>query len=76
MSETNVTQAGPKYFQFDQIPWPESEPEGTPQELVDEAKRLGARRKLLAAARVGSSRRSRSSRPATWYRCTATGTTR
>ena len=53
VSETNVTQAGPKYFQFDQIPWPESEPEGTPQELVDEAKRLGARRKLLARGEGG-----------------------
>jgi len=39
MTDVDVTN-GPKYFQFDQIPWPESEPEGTPQELVDEAKRL------------------------------------
>src|SRR5512144_408235 len=58
VSETNVTEdqgthAGPKFFQFDQIPWPESEPEGTPQELVDEAKRLGARRKLLARGEGG-----------------------
>ena len=52
MTDVDVTN-GPKYFQFDQIPWPESEPEGTPQELVDEAKRLGARRKLLARGEGG-----------------------
>ena len=33
MTDVDVTN-GPKYFQFDQIPWPESEPDGTPQGAV------------------------------------------
>ena len=38
----------PKFFQVDEIAWPEEQPADTPKELVEEAKRLGARRKFLA----------------------------
>lgn len=48
-----MTEPGPRFFQVDQIPWPESEPADTPAELVEEAKRLGARRKFLARGEGG-----------------------
>ena len=38
----------PKFFQVDEIAWPEEQPADTPKELVEEAERLGARRKFLA----------------------------
>ena len=44
---------GPKFFQVDEIPWPDEQPADTPQELVEEAKRLGAKRKFLAQGEGG-----------------------
>ena len=38
----------PKFFQVDEIEWPDEQPASTPRELVEEARRLGARRKFLA----------------------------
>lgn len=45
---------GPSYFHVDQLPWPE-EPAGgrVPSALVEEAKRLGAKRKFLARGEGG-----------------------
>jgi quercetin dioxygenase-like cupin family protein len=43
-----VSDGEPKFFQVDDIEWPDEQPENTPRELVEEAKRLGARRKFLA----------------------------
>ena len=48
-----MSDAGPRFFLVDEIPWPESEPADTPAELVEEAKRLGARRKFLARGEGG-----------------------
>ena len=39
---------GVQFFQVDQIEWPDEQPASAPKELVEEAKRLGARRKFLA----------------------------
>jgi len=44
---------GPKFFQVDEIPWPDEQPADTPKELVEEAKRLGAKRKFLAQGEGG-----------------------
>jgi quercetin dioxygenase-like cupin family protein len=45
---------GPRFFQVDQLPWPEDPASsGVPSELVKEAKRLGARRKFLARGEGG-----------------------
>jgi quercetin dioxygenase-like cupin family protein len=38
----------PAFFLVDEIEWPDEQPASAPQELVAEAKRLGARRKFLA----------------------------
>jgi quercetin dioxygenase-like cupin family protein len=38
----------PKFFQVDDIEWPDEQPASAPKQLVEEAKRLGARRKFLA----------------------------
>jgi quercetin dioxygenase-like cupin family protein len=39
---------GPAFFLVDEIEWPDEQPASAPRELVEEAKRLGARRKFLA----------------------------
>jgi quercetin dioxygenase-like cupin family protein len=45
MSDTS----GPSFFILDEIPWPdEAKTPGAPKELIEEAKRKGARRKFLA----------------------------
>jgi quercetin dioxygenase-like cupin family protein len=45
---------GPSFFQVDQLPWPEEMPSGrVPTELVEEAKRRGAKRKFLARGEGG-----------------------
>ena len=46
MSTTEAT--GPAFFQIDQIDWADESKEGAPAELVEEAKKRGARRKFLA----------------------------
>ena len=46
MSTTEAT--GPAFFQIDQLDWADEEKEGAPRELVEEAKKKGARRKFLA----------------------------
>ncbi|HXY91911.1 MAG TPA: cupin domain-containing protein [Acidimicrobiia bacterium] len=38
----------PQFFLVDEIEWPAEEPANAPRELVEEARRLGARRKFLA----------------------------
>ena len=48
-----MSDEGPKFFQVDTIPWPDEQPADTPQELIDEAKRLGAKRKFLAQGEGG-----------------------
>jgi quercetin dioxygenase-like cupin family protein len=45
---------GPSFFHVDQLPWPEETPSGrVPAELVEEAKRRGAKRKFLARGEGG-----------------------
>jgi quercetin dioxygenase-like cupin family protein len=45
---------GPSYFVLDDIEWPDETREPTaPRELVEEAQRLGARRKFLARGEGG-----------------------
>jgi quercetin dioxygenase-like cupin family protein len=44
---------GATYFVVDEIEWPAEEPASAPAELVEEAKRLGARRKFLARGEGG-----------------------
>ena len=46
MSTTETT--GPAFFQIDQIDWADDLKEGAPKELVEEARKKGARRKMLA----------------------------
>ena len=46
MSTTETT--GPAFFQIDQLDWADESKEGAPPELVEEAKKKGARRKFLA----------------------------
>jgi uncharacterized cupin superfamily protein len=50
-----VTSAdGPAFFRLDEIPWPDESAVGTaPRELVEEAKRKGAKRKFLAQGQGG-----------------------
>ncbi len=67
-----MTEYGPAFFLVDEIEWPDEEPASAPRELVEEAKRLGARRKFLGAGKAGTGRRCRSSPPGTRSRCTAT----
>jgi uncharacterized cupin superfamily protein len=44
----------PSFFQLDAIPWPDEAKEGSaPRELVEEAKRKGAKRKFLARGQAG-----------------------
>jgi quercetin dioxygenase-like cupin family protein len=47
------TDTGAKFFLVDEIEWPAEEPGSAPKELVEEAKRLGARRKFLARGEGG-----------------------
>jgi quercetin dioxygenase-like cupin family protein len=48
-----VSDDGPQFFQVDEIEWPDEQPASAPKELVEEAKRFGARRKFLAQGRGG-----------------------
>ena len=43
-----VSSDSPRFFLFEEIGWRVEQPADTPKELVEEAKRLGARRKFLA----------------------------
>jgi quercetin dioxygenase-like cupin family protein len=46
--------AGPSFFKLDEIPWPDEGRAATaPRELVEEARRKGARRKFLARGEGG-----------------------
>jgi quercetin dioxygenase-like cupin family protein len=52
MSESDDT--GPAYFKIEELPWPDEATEGNaPKELVEEAQRLGAKRKFLARGQGG-----------------------
>jgi quercetin dioxygenase-like cupin family protein len=44
---------GPAYFQVDEIPWPDESTTNAPRELVEDARRKGARRKFLARGEGG-----------------------
>jgi quercetin dioxygenase-like cupin family protein len=45
---------GPSFFRIDEIPWPdEANASNAPRELVEEAKRKGAKRKFLARGEAG-----------------------
>jgi quercetin dioxygenase-like cupin family protein len=45
---------GPTFFRIDEVPWPDEAKAATaPKELVEEAKRLGAKRKFLARGEGG-----------------------
>jgi len=49
-----VPDSGPAFFRIDHLPWPDEAKEGNaPRELVEEAKRLGAKRKFLARGEGG-----------------------
>ena len=52
---TTTTDArGPSFFLVDELPWPDETAVGTaPRELVEEARRKGARRKFLAGGEGG-----------------------
>ena len=47
------TADGPTFFRVDQVPWPNEEATSAPRELVEEAKRRGAKRKFLARGEGG-----------------------
>src|SRR5215469_14302060 len=44
---------GPSFFLVDELPWPDESRGSAPRELVDEAKRKGAKRKFLARGEGG-----------------------
>src|SRR5207247_7374426 len=44
---------GPSFFLVDQLPWPDEARGSAPRELVEEARRKGARRKFLARGQGG-----------------------
>lgn len=44
---------GPSFFHLDDVPWPDEGKSGAPRELVEEARRRGARRKFLARGEGG-----------------------
>jgi quercetin dioxygenase-like cupin family protein len=44
---------GPAYFQVDELPWPDESKSGAPRQLVDEARKKGAKRKFLARGEGG-----------------------
>jgi quercetin dioxygenase-like cupin family protein len=44
---------GPSFFLVDELPWPDESQGTAPRELVEEAKRKGARRKFLARGQGG-----------------------
>ena len=44
---------GPTFFRLDEVPWPDEATTNAPRELVEEAKRQGARRKFLARGEGG-----------------------
>ena len=44
---------GPVFFHVDEMPWPDESTTNAPRELVEEAKRKGARRKFLARGEGG-----------------------
>ncbi len=44
---------GPTVFRLEDVPWPDESTSGAPRELVEEAKRRGAKRKFLARGEGG-----------------------
>ncbi|HLM17254.1 MAG TPA: hypothetical protein VK549_05495 [Acidimicrobiia bacterium] len=54
LTSDDLTSDGPSYFVLDEIEWPDERGAPTaPLELVEEAERLGARRKFLARGEGG-----------------------
>jgi|SRR5690349_8378704 quercetin dioxygenase-like cupin family protein len=48
-----MSDTGAAFFLVDEIEWPAEQPASAPKELVEEAQRLGARRKFLARGEGG-----------------------
>lgn len=48
-----MSDEGPAFFRVDDVPWPDEQPAHTPKQLVEEARRLGAKRKFLARGEGG-----------------------
>ncbi len=44
---------GPAFFRVDELPWPDESQSNAPRQLVEEAKRKGAKRKFLARGEGG-----------------------
>jgi quercetin dioxygenase-like cupin family protein len=44
---------GPTFFQVDELPWPDESKSNAPRQLVEEARRRGAKRKFLARGEGG-----------------------
>jgi uncharacterized cupin superfamily protein len=44
---------GPTFFRVDELPWPDESKSTAPRELVEEARRKGAKRKFLARGEGG-----------------------
>jgi quercetin dioxygenase-like cupin family protein len=45
--------SGATFFRLDDVPWPDEATSGAPRELVEEARRKGAKRKFLARGEGG-----------------------
>jgi quercetin dioxygenase-like cupin family protein len=48
-----VSSGQPSFFLIDELPWPDESKGGAPKELVEEARRKGAKRKFLARGEGG-----------------------
>jgi quercetin dioxygenase-like cupin family protein len=49
----STSEAGAAFFRVDELPWPDETKSGAPRELVEEARRKGAKRKFLARGEAG-----------------------
>jgi quercetin dioxygenase-like cupin family protein len=49
----STTETGPAFFKVEDLPWPDETTTGAPRELVEEARRRGAKRKFLARGEGG-----------------------
>jgi quercetin dioxygenase-like cupin family protein len=49
----STTETGATFFRVEQLPWPDEATTGAPPELVEDARRKGARRKFLARGEGG-----------------------
>lgn len=49
----STIETGPTFFKVAELPWPDETTTGAPRELVEEARRKGAKRKFLARGEGG-----------------------